>query len=115
MTGPAEEQAKHGQYEALGGEGFGGGNANFRSGVEINAPIGLLSNTAANDIADRQSSVSHTLHFSQCGERICCLTTLGNRENQRPGADGRMTISQLTGILYFNGDASEAFNQIFPK
>ena len=46
------DEGKQGQWEDLGSVGLGGGNANFRSGIDVDSAVGLTRNSGSDGIGD---------------------------------------------------------------
>ena len=66
----AEEEGEERQHDALAGERLGGGDADFRAGVEIDAGIGFAGDGAADDVDDAEANAPFSLAFAQGGEGV---------------------------------------------
>src|SRR5690606_11340067 len=80
----------------LGSEGLGGRDADFRSGVRIDAAVDLAGDGAVDDIADAKRSSALALEFAKGGERIGGFARLGDENGEvATGLDDRIAVAQL--------------------
>lgn len=52
------------------GEGFGGGDADFGTGMEIDATVGLSGNGDSHDVADRKRDMPPSFGFAQGSDQV---------------------------------------------
>ena len=65
-----EVHSKEKQRDELGGEGLGGGDADFGSGVGVDGAVGLAGDHGADDVADGDGGRSLGDHFFLRGEGV---------------------------------------------
>src|SRR5690606_23595722 len=101
------------QGDQLGGEGFGGGNANFRAGLGQQAPVGFAYEGAAGHVADGQGA-QVTLGFgvAQGGQGVGSFPGLGDGDQQRVGGHGHLAIAELAGHFHLARQAGLLFNPV---
>ncbi len=75
------QQAENGQLRC---ERLGRSDSNFGAGVQVNAAVGFLGDTAADDIADRQSVMALAFHLAQRRRQgVRSFTALRDPKDQR--------------------------------
>src|SRR5690606_38762514 len=94
------------QRYQLGGEGFCGGNTDFRASLSQQAPIGFSYQGAAGHVADGQGAqVALGLGMAQCGQSIGSLTGLGDGNKEGIRRYSYLPVAELTGHFYLTWQA----------
>ena len=101
----------HGEDEERGqlaGEGLGGGDADFRTGVGIDGAGGLARDHGADHVADGERASSPLLLASRCAASVsavspdCEMTTVSVS-----GVDDGVAIAELAAVIHFDGNARQ--------
>ena len=108
----AEVEGEQCQHDALRRERLGGGDADLRAGVQIDAAVGLAGDRAADDVADRQRRMALALHLAEGGQRVGRLAALRDGEQQRVGVERRIAVAELAGVLDLDRNAGELLDQV---
>ena len=105
-----EVHSKEKQRDELGGEGLGGGDADFGAGVGVDGAVGLAGDHGADDVADGDGGRALGDHFFLGGEGVGGFS--GLRDEQADGArvDDGVAVAELAGVVDFDGDAGEALD-----
>src|SRR5262245_44771383 len=112
MANATEVEPEHGERQTLRREGLGRGDADFWSGVQIDAAVGLLSDGAADDVANRERRVTFAFHFALHGECVGRCASLRDVEEHRFAFDRRIAVERYAGIFLVYRFAGEFFDQI---
>ena len=112
MAHAAEVEGEHGQDGDLIGERLGAGHADLRTGMQIDAAVGLAGNAAADDVAQSQSRMALALRLAQRRQGVGRLARLRDGDDDGVAIDGRIAIAELAGVLDLDRDAGELLEQI---
>ena len=92
---------------------LGAGDADFGTGVKIDAAVGLAGDRAADGVDDRQRRVSAALGFSQGAQRVGRLARLAEHEDQRLIVERCVAIAEFAGKFDFDGQMRQPLDQVF--
>src|SRR5690606_21778418 len=101
------------QGDQLGGEGFGGGDTNFRAGLGQQAPVSFAHQGAAGHVADGQGAqVTLGLGMTQRSQGVGGFAGLGDSNKQGIGGHGHLAITEFAGHFYLARQAGLLFNPV---
>ena len=108
-----EHQGEHVECGQLGGEGFGGGDADFRAGMGEEAQRTGPDDGRFRDVTDGQG-VRHTqvLRVLECGQGVGGLAGLGDSDDQRPWIRHAIAIAVFTGDFDADRQLGQAFQPV---
>src|SRR6266849_2915680 len=100
------------QYGYLGRERLGTGDSHLGPGMEVNSPVGLASDRAADGVDDRQGRMAAPLCLAQRTQRVGRFARLAEDKNQRPIIERCVAVAELAGILDLDRQVSEPLDQV---
>ena len=103
------ERGEH-QRGELAGEGFGGGDADFRAGVSVDRAIGFAREHGADDVADAQNFRAFVARFAHGREGVGGFTGLADGDDQIFLADDGIAIAEFAAVVHFDGNVRQALD-----
>jgi hypothetical protein len=97
----------------LGGEGFGGGDADFGAGVGVDGAGGVAGDHGSDDVADGDGFGAEGDHFALGGEGVGGFAGLGDEQAEGVGVGDGRAVAVFAGVVDFDGDAGEALDHVF--
>ncbi len=109
---PAQMYAEEREDGEGGDERLGGGDADFRPSVHVNAPIGFAGNGAPHDVDDGERPMTAAPGLAQRGQRVRRFTGLRDDEQHRVFFQRRVAITKLVRELDFHRQVREFLDEI---
>ncbi len=107
-----EGEGKHGEDGDLSGEGFGGGNANLGTDMDIDSGVGDASDAGTYAIDDAEDECALLLcQFHGC-HGVGSFARLGDGHYHIIGFDDGVGIAKLGGVGYLYRDAAEVLDEL---
>src|SRR5215831_5097664 len=100
-------KTKQVQRNELRGERFRGSNADLRARMRINNAVGLPRSLAPDNIAYRHQVGAFVARFLHGGERVRGLAGLADADDQVPGPNDRIPVSEFGSVVDLNRDAGK--------
>ena len=99
MPDAAQQQREQGEDGDLRGEGFGGGDADLRAGVHVDAAVVLAGDGAGDVVANAEGAVALALALAHGGQGIGGLAALADDEDQRVLVHRHVAVAEFAGEL----------------
>ena len=109
-----EEESEQCENGELGGEGFGGGDTDFGTGVHVGSAVAFTGNRAGHVVADSERAVAFSLAFPQGGEGVGGFSALADDKDERVAVHRQVAVAEFAGELTFDGDVGERLDDVFP-
>ena len=94
-------------------ESLGGGDADFRPGMHVDAAVGFAGDGAANNIDDGQSAVAAAFGFAQGAQGVGGFAGLGEDEQDGVALQGGVAGGKFVAELDFHGQVGQFFDEVF--
>ncbi len=104
----AEVEGEGEERGELGGEGLGGGDADFGPGVGGDDALGAAGDGGADDVADGEGWGALGDHLGLGGDGVGGFAGLGDEEAE--GAGDGVAVAVLGGVVDVDGEAGEALD-----
>ena len=109
----ADDQGQQEQRRELGGEGLGGGDADFRPGAGDEAQRTFAHDGRFRHVADGQrAGVAELLGVAQRGQGVGSFAGLRDGDDELIGVGHRAAVAVFAGDLDHTGDAGERFKPV---
>jgi hypothetical protein len=95
-------EGEEGESGQLSSKGFGGGDADFRSCMDINAGVGNSGDAGPHDIGDAEDESPALSRLPKGSQRISRLPTLANAQHYIIRPQNNIPIPKLRGIFYIH-------------
>lgn len=79
----------------------------------VNAAVGFAGNGRADAVVDSEGAVTFALGFAEGSEGVDCFPGLADGEDEGVLIEGGVAVTEFRGVFDFDGDAGEAFDEVF--
>lgn len=93
-------------------ECLGGGDADLRADVLIDAAIGLAGDGGADGVVDGKNLVAFALGLAEGAEGVDGFAGLADDEEEGVSVERGVAVTELGGVFDFDGNAGEAFDEL---
>ena len=113
MPDAPKQEAQQGQHRDLGGEGFGGRNADLRPGMHVHPAVAFTGDGAGDIITNAQRPVAFALAFAHGSECIRRFAALADGKNDGVFVHRHVAVAKFTGKFDLGGKVCQAFQDVF--
>ena len=103
----AQAQGEEIERDQLRGERLGRRDADLRTRVGIDRPVGLARRHAADHVADGDAGGAFALRLAQRGQRVGRLARLRDDDGERVWRHNRLAVAVLGSVVHFDRDARQ--------
>ena len=108
----AELEGEQKERGELRGEGLGGGDADFGTGVGVDGAVGFAGDHGADDVADGDGLRAERDHFALRGEGVGGFAGLGDEQAEGVAIGNGIAIAVFAGVVDVDGQAREALDHV---
>lgn len=102
-----QDKCEHDHADELGSVGFGGGDTDLGTGVDVDTTVGHEGDAGADNVDDTNGEGTALQAVAESHERVGSLTRLGDEDASVVTEDGSLTIEEVRGKLDGDGDLSQ--------
>lgn len=106
------DHAKHDHGDELRGVRLGGGNTDFRPGVDVHAAVRFSANGAADGVGDTNDQRAPVLAVAQRHQGVSCLARLWDEEAHVVPEDGRVAVEEVRRQLHHHGQLGQLLKKL---